>query len=115
MRKNKSGFDALRSALNGLPVLFKEKAVRRELILILIATLLLVYQKSFSALLLVTLSFIILAFEAANTAVEMLCDHITPHYDLAIKAIKDVMAGAILILSMAYFLVLLNCMIPIFL
>ena len=67
MRKNKTGFDALISAFTNLPVLFKEKAVKREVSLILVSLLMLTHCRNFYALLPPVLYFMILAFEAINT------------------------------------------------
>jgi diacylglycerol kinase (ATP) len=39
--------------------------------------------------------------EALNTAIEELCDHVTPDRHAAIGRIKDLAAGAVLIASIA--------------
>ncbi len=39
------------------------------------------------------------AAEAVNTALEKLCDHVTPDRHPQIKAIKDMASGAVLILA----------------
>ncbi len=41
----------------------------------------------------------VLAGEAMNTAIEMLCDQIESRYDRAIGDVKDVAAGAVLLAS----------------
>lgn len=41
------------------------------------------------------------AAEAFNTAIEELCDHLNPEFDMAIGRVKDLAAGAVLIASMA--------------
>jgi diacylglycerol kinase len=41
----------------------------------------------------------VLSAEGVNTAIEKLCDHVHPEQDEAIKKIKDVSAGAVLVLS----------------
>lgn len=43
----------------------------------------------------------VLAAEAVNTAIEYLCDFVSPEYREAIKHTKDLAAGAVLILAMA--------------
>ena len=106
MKKNKTGWDALVSALSGLPILFREKAARREILLILVSVAFFVYYRNPLSLLLLVLSIVLLAFEALNTAIEMLCDHITPGYDVIIKRVKDVAASALLIISLAYLITL---------
>jgi len=42
-----------------------------------------------------------LVTEAINTAVEDLCDHISPQFDEAIGRVKDLAAGAVLAASLA--------------
>lgn len=45
--------------------------------------------------------FAVLSAEILNTAVEKVCDIVQPEYDERIKFIKDVAAGAVLILAIA--------------
>ena len=42
---------------------------------------------------------IVLTAEAINTAIELICDYVNPHYDSNIGRIKDISAGAVLISS----------------
>lgn len=49
--------------------------------------------------LILTACFIVLSAEILNTAIEKICDIIQPEYDERIKFIKDVSAGAVLILA----------------
>ena len=42
---------------------------------------------------------LVLAAELFNTALEQLCDHLHPEKHANIKVVKDVAAGAVLILS----------------
>lgn len=104
--KNKNVVDALKSAMAGLSVLIKEKAAKRELVLVAISIFTLVYYKSAEAGLLLLLSFLLLAFESVNTAIELLCDRITSDYDIAIKAIKDLSSASIFILFIAWLLLM---------
>lgn len=39
--------------------------------------------------------------EAINTAVEELCDHVSPEFDLSIGRVKDIAAGGVLAASIA--------------
>ena len=48
---------------------------------------------------------IVIAAEMANTAVEYLCDHVTKEYNDAIKAVKDITAGAVLITAIGSFII----------
>ena len=43
----------------------------------------------------------VLAMEMLNTAVEKLCDMVHPSFNTQIKAIKDVAAGAVLVVAIA--------------
>lgn len=45
--------------------------------------------------------FVVLSAEIFNTAIEKVCDIIQPNFDERIKFIKDISAGAVLILVMA--------------
>lgn len=42
---------------------------------------------------------LIFSLEAVNTAIEKLCNHVTPGMDSEIKVIKDIAAGAVLMAS----------------
>lgn len=46
-----------------------------------------------------------LAFEMVNGAIERICDKIQPNYDRDIKKIKDLAAGAVLLISAITFVV----------
>lgn len=50
--------------------------------------------------LLVTQIGLVWATEAVNTALEKLCDHVTPDRHPQIKAIKDMASGAVLIMAL---------------
>lgn len=50
--------------------------------------------------------------EAFNSAIEALCDHVTPHYSPTIKRIKDLAAGAVLIAAIAAAIVGLIIFLP---
>ncbi len=41
----------------------------------------------------------VIAAELFNTAVEVLCNHVTPEYHPAIKHVKDISAAAVLVVS----------------
>ena len=43
---------------------------------------------------------LVLFAEAVNTGIEYICDLISPEYDLRIKRIKDIAAGAVLLVAM---------------
>lgn len=43
---------------------------------------------------------VVMAAEMLNTAIEKLCDRVTTDYDEIIKVVKDVSAGAVLLVSL---------------
>ena len=55
---------------------------------------------------LLLLSLLLLAVEALNTAIEVLCDHVTPEIHPMIKKAKDLGSAAIFIVGSAMALVL---------
>lgn len=54
----------------------------------------------------------VLAAEGINSAIEALCDRVSPDYDEAIKHAKDLAAGAVLILAVMSVIVGLLIFIP---
>lgn len=48
---------------------------------------------------LISMCFLVVAFEMMNTAIENICDRITLEYDEKIKKVKDISAGAVLTMS----------------
>jgi diacylglycerol kinase len=55
---------------------------------------------------------LVLSAEIFNTAIELLCDFIEPNHDKKIGLVKDAAAGAVLVLSVAAFLVGLIILLP---
>lgn len=55
--------------------------------------------KTGDAVLILTVSFGVLAAEIFNTAIEKICDLIHPEFDERIRFIKDVSAGAVLLMA----------------
>ena len=55
---------------------------------------------------------LVLALEAVNSAIEILCDHLVPEKNEAIKKVKDLAAGAVLIAAITSFIVGLLIFIP---
>jgi len=48
---------------------------------------------------------LVLCAEALNTGIEYICDLISPEYNLRIKRIKDIAAGAVLLVAIIAFIV----------
>lgn len=55
---------------------------------------------------------VVLAAEGINSAIEALCDRVSPDYDEAIKHAKDLAAGAVLILAVMSVIVGLLIFVP---
>ncbi len=87
--------------MNGLRVLFQEKAARRELLVAIPSLVLVILDQNIYFVLIFCLSFLLFAFEAINTAIEHLCDLYTKSYEPRIKSIKDVAATAIFLVLMS--------------
>ncbi|MBL0408591.1 diacylglycerol kinase [Microvirga aerilata] len=74
-----------------------ERAVRQELVLLLVAipAALLISPHRWMRVCLIGVILLTLAVELLNTALEKLCDHVTPHWHPAIGSIKDMGSAAV--------------------
>lgn len=97
--KNRHIGDALNTSFNGLRILLNERAARLELVLVVLAAAAFCLYRSNYTLVILVSSVGMLALEAMNTALELLCDHITPDRNENIGKVKDVAASAILIVA----------------
>ena len=106
-RRRKGGtlLSASLNSLDGLRILIQERAARRELLLIAATGAMYALWPTMHTLLLLVLAFVLLAVEALNTAIEVLCDHVTPEIHPAIKKAKDLGSAAIFIICCAMVLV----------
>lgn len=98
MLKNKNIIIASRNALDGFFVLLKERSVRREILILVYATVLLILNNNFYSFTLLILCFVLISVESLNTAIEVLCDHLTLEIHPEIKIIKDLGAAAVFVL-----------------
>ena len=112
MYKNKNIFLAAKNAINGLRILFKERSAQRELFLLAVSIILFCYKPNVYTVLLTVLSFMLLAIEALNTAIEKMCDHLTLELHPEIKVIKDLGAAAVFIIVVAIVLLLVRFLSP---
>ena len=103
MRKppvHKSFFNAFR----GISLMLRsERNFQIEILALVINLGLIVFLKlspTDAAIVLLT-CFFVLSTEIVNTAIEKICDIVQPEYDERVKFIKDISAGAVLILSIA--------------
>tara|TARA_B100001027_G_C16210531_1_gene304916 strand:- start:140 stop:487 length:348 start_codon:yes stop_codon:yes gene_type:complete len=107
--KNRNIVGAFWCSIEGLKILFEEKAARRELLLFPLSVLyIILFQPAvlFMVLLLV-LPLLIISIEAINTAIEYICDEITMDESNKIKKAKDLGSAAIFLSLTAYGIVLL--------
>lgn len=92
------------NALRGIFWILKnERNFQIEIFALFINLFLIVFLKlsTIDAALIFSVCFLVLVLEIVNTAIEKLCDLIQPEYDLRIKIIKDMAAGAVLLSAIA--------------
>jgi diacylglycerol kinase (ATP) len=65
------------------------------------------HQQFFLGMLSFILMIVVMGFEMLNTAFETLCDLVHPSYHEKVKVIKDLAAGAVLMMSLAWLSVIL--------
>lgn len=113
--KHTNFFSALKIAMIGIRELFFEsRNARIQLViffLVLVAGFTLGLNR-FEWLWLFIASVIVLAFEAMNTSIELLADVYTLEFNVKIKQLKDIAAGAVLIASIFAVIVGLFIFIP---
>ena len=99
-------------ALNGIQILLKNERHFKihflAFLIILILGLFLNINRTEWLFLIIT-SAIVMALEAINSALEKLCDHVTPTQHESIKKVKDIAAGAVLIAAL--FALVIGCII----
>jgi diacylglycerol kinase len=105
----------IRYALNGIRIAWREEFSFRVQIAVMIAVLVLGWffgiSKTEWFMVLITIGFVLSA-EAFNTALEELCDKFKTDPDPHIAKIKDLSAAAVLIASLAAFVVGLIIFLP---
>ena len=88
------------NSLNGLKLALKEHSFVAEVLggMILIPYVLFSDLTLIFKLILITVYFLLLAFELVNTAIEELCNKITKEIDSDIKKIKDISSASVFII-----------------
>lgn len=89
-------------ALKGiLELLRNERNFKIEVLAVLINVILVVLLnvEARDTAIILLVCFAVLSAEAFNTAIEKICDKIQPEYDIQIGKIKDISAGAVLLLT----------------
>jgi diacylglycerol kinase len=100
--KHTNFFSALKIAMIGMRELFAESRNARIQLVIFLLVLVagfIVDLNRFEWLWLMIASAIVLVLEAMNTSIELLADVYTQEFNLKIKQVKDIAAGAVLIAS----------------
>ena len=87
------------NSLNGLKIVIKENSFILELIggIFLILYLFITDISTLFKLLILSVYFLLLAFEIFNTSIEKLCDKITKETDKDIKIIKDLASASVFV------------------
>ena len=87
------------NSLNGLKIVIKENSFILELIggILLILYLFITDISTLFKLLILSVYFLLLAFEIFNTSIEKLCDKITKETDKDIKIIKDLSSASVFV------------------
>ena len=87
------------NSLNGFKIVIKENSFILELIggIFLILYLFITDISTLFKLLILSVYFLLLAFEIFNTSIEKLCDKITKETDKDIKIIKDLSSASVFV------------------
>ena len=104
-------FSNLINSINGLKITLKQHSFIIEVVggLILIPYLIIAELDNILKLIIITIYFLLLAFELINTAIEKLSDKISNNFDSDIKKIKDISSASVfVILSLLIVLLILT-------
>jgi len=94
---------SLLNAFRGIYLMMKsERNFQLELLAFAINLVLIFYWKlsTIDTILILIVSFGVLAAEIFNTAIEKICDIIQPDFDKRIGFIKDISAGAVILMAL---------------
>jgi len=99
----------LLNSFNGLKVGLKEHSFILELIggLFLIAYLFIAKLSIQFKLIIISVYFVLLAFELLNTSIEKLSDRTTKEFDPDIKKVKDLSSASVFVILILFFILLL--------
>ena len=92
------------NSINGLKIALREHSFFLEIILgIFVIPYVLIIEISIKLkLLIISVYFLLLAFELLNTSIEKLCDKITKNYDSDIKIIKDLASASVFVILLLF-------------
>ena len=105
----KKFFLNLLNSINGLKVAFNEHSFIAEIIggLILIPYLIIIDLDNVFKLIIISVYFLLLAFEVINTSIERLSDKITKDFDTDIKKIKDLSSASVFLILILLIILLI--------
>jgi diacylglycerol kinase len=102
-------FQSLKCALNGLILAFKSEA--NLSIQLSIGIFFFLFNLFFSQQILAIANLIfmgaVMGFEMINTIIENICDLVQPEYDERVKVIKDMSAGAVLVMAILWLIIII--------
>ena len=101
MRKP-SFFKSVQNAKSGAVWMFRNERNFQLEFVALVVNIFLIYELKLSLLdsaIILLVSFVVLAAETFNTAIEKICDIVQPRYDERVRFIKDISAGAVILLA----------------
>lgn len=104
--KNKNFLQSVKCALRGLASGFRAERnfkIYAGIALVFLALNILTRSGMYDYIILLVLTCAVFAAEYLNTAAERLCDRLCPKEDENVKFVKDVAAGAVLAMGIAFF------------
>jgi undecaprenol kinase len=113
--RSRSFFEALAFAMRGIATaILRERNIRIQLFLgtIILFAMFLLHVSLVHILIGVIAILLILSFEMINTAIELLSDMVHPEYSIVVRNVKDMSAGAVLIITIAACIVGLLIFLP---
>ena len=97
-------YKSLLNSIQGVVWMLKsERNFQLEILGLIVNLFLIVFLKlnAIDTALILIVSFSVLSLEILNTAAEKICDIIQPEFDERIKIIKDISAGAVVLMTFA--------------
>jgi diacylglycerol kinase len=97
------------NSINGLKLTLKEHSFIIEILsgIILIPYLIIADLNNIFKLIIITIYFILLAFELLNTAIEKLSNKVNQNFDKDIKKIKDISSASVFVILILLIVVLI--------
>lgn len=113
--RSRSFFEALAFALRGIvTAVLRERNIRIQLFIgtIFLFTMIIFHRSLASVAIGSVAVLLVLAFEMINTAIELLADMVHPEYSVIVRNVKDISAGAVLVVTIASCIVGLLIFLP---